>query len=291
MHDRIDLGHGITVVIDGNSKITGSNGTYANPVPNAFSLPASSVGGADSGACPGSTATCRASCYVRGLAKHAPDVYAAYHENATALIRIFDSSSEIAYDTADSLGAWIEKHARFGFRWHVSGDVWNWEHALWIKNVCRASRDVPHWIYTRTLDVVDILTVAPNLAVNVSADRENYNEARAVASRTGARLAYMTVGPHEWHALDEASAYCPGCGQTDGPGVGITNMPCVPDDLPTGSVVFPDYPLRGRDLPDPTIAPYWQNAPHKLRVMTCPADFFGQSESARCGPCNKCMVK
>jgi hypothetical protein len=83
----------LSFFVDGNSKITASSGTYAEPMPNAFSLPAASV---ERGvfpdlpdrapqACPGSTEVCRASCYVRGLAKHAPDLYAKYRENDRAL--------------------------------------------------------------------------------------------------------------------------------------------------------------------------------------------------------------
>ena len=37
---EVDVGDGITLYVDGNSKITGSNGTFEDPKPNAFSLPA-----------------------------------------------------------------------------------------------------------------------------------------------------------------------------------------------------------------------------------------------------------
>lgn len=263
IHTRVPLARGLSVVIDGNSKITAGNGAYDAPTPNAFSLPAASVPNrfGDYGPpCPGSTPTCRASCYVRGLAKHAPDVYAAYRENAAVLDRFLRNTDDSLWlDSASALGEWIASNARGGFRWHVSGDVWNGDHAAWIVRVCQQSRDVNHWIYTRTLSVVPILMRAKNLAVNVSGDHDNYADARDCAAQNGARLAYM--------ATDNA----------------------VPSDLPPDSIVFPDYPLRGRELAAPTSHPFWQGIDRKTRLQVCPADFFGQSEEHRCGPCSRCM--
>lgn len=260
IHTRVRVGPGLDLVIDGNSKITASNGTYANPAPNAFSLPSAAVDGLESGACPGSTAACRLSCYTHGLAKHAPDTYAAYAENARALTWIL-ARHERAEASARRLGAWISEHCAGGFRWHVSGDVWHRDHAYWIADVCKASPDVGHWIYTRTLDAVGVLRLAHNLAVNVSADLENYADAKRTADTFGARIAYMATAPDDW-----------------------------PADLPRESIVFPDYPLRGRALLEPTEHPWWKSLTHAKRLQVCPADQFGQSEAHRCGPCNRCMV-
>jgi hypothetical protein len=259
IHERVYVGNGLSVVIDGNSKITAGNGTFEDPKPNAFSLPAASVDGQSH--CPGSTSTCRASCYVRGLAKSAVDVYDAYHANARTLDAILSGSAVMGFDTARRLGAWIEGNAMHGFRWHVSGDVRSAVHAMRNLSVCRNSRTVRHWIYTRTFDnsVMAYLTSAANLTVNVSADRENFAAAKDAATRFGARIAYM-ASPGE-------------------------DVPPLPD----GSVIFPDYPLRGRELDDPREAPWWKSIDHRTRLMVCPADFFGQSDSMRCGPCTKCI--
>lgn len=278
IHERVELAPGLSVVIDGNSKITAGNGTYANPTPNAFSLPAASVHTAPW--CPGSTPTCRASCYVKGLAKHAPDVYEAYTDNARTLRWILGNTDDSQWLTsAQALGRWIAEHCAGGFRWHVSGDVWDGDHAAWIVRVCLESRNVRHWIYTRTLSAVPALMLAPNLTVNVSADRDNYADARDCAAQNGARLAYMAT-PHDF----DPHGWCRACGAGD-----ITDTPCIPRDLPDGSVIFPDYPLRGRELAEPTSHPFWQGASHRVHLMTCPADFFGQSEQHRCGPCMKCI--
>lgn len=261
---KIDVGEAadgqrMTFYIDGNSKISRENGTYAAPTPNAFSLPAASVG--LRGDCPGSTSACRGSCYVKGLAKHAPELYAHYQLNAAILAYVLCSPQRAQY-AAIWLATWIVNNAPAGFRWHVSGDVWHEQHAAWIASVCKYTPQVPHWIYTRTLEAVPTLRRAANLAVNVSADRENFDAACAVALAYNARLCYLAQSP-------DAEA--------------------IPH-LPAGSVIFPDYPNRGRELADPTSAPWWQSLTHEQRTMVCPTDFFGQSEASRCGPCTKCLT-
>jgi hypothetical protein len=261
IHTRVRVAPGLELVVDGNSKITAGNGSFEQPAPNALSLPAASVDWAGP-SCPGSTPTCRASCYVRGLAKHAPDVYAAYHENLSALTWLLDRPGT-REESARRLGTWIALNARGGFRWHVSGDVLNAEHAYWIVEVCRHSRDVNHWIYTRTFSAVPALTCAPNLVVNISADVDNYAEARRVATLHGLRVCY--------------EATCDGA---------------VPADLPAGdaAVIFPDYSLRGRKLERPTSHAWWVGLEQERRRQTCPADFYGQSDAMRCGPCSKCLT-
>jgi len=257
----------LVLFVDGNSKITRENGTYWAPMPNAFSLPAASVEWDGDPfrvahialpACPGSTSVCRESCYVKGLAKHDPALYALYAENQRALDILFREGPAYATYAAETLATWIRHCAPGGFRWHVSGDVTSIDHAEWIVAVCERAPDVPFWIYTRTLDVVGFLAGTPNLALNISADRENLEAARTAAYAYGARLCYLS---------DDGS---------------------VPD-LPEGSVIFPDYALRGRDLPSPTEAPWWQGLTQDQRAMVCPTDFFGQSEAHRCGPCRKCF--
>lgn len=252
LYAKIPLWDGFAFYVDGNSKITWDNGTYAAPKPNAFSLPHIAC-------CPGSTERCRASCYVHGLKKHAPDVYRHYELNELALHHCFFTERRMLKSAA-ILSVWIAKNAAGGFRWHVSGDVTSHRHAAWIVEVCRNAPAVPFWIYTRTLDVVGRLAMAKNLAVNVSADADNYRRAADAAAEHGARLCYLVSG------ADEA----------------------IPE-LPAGSVIFPDYPLRGRELAEPTSARWWIGLDPEERRQVCPADFFGQSEEHRCGPCKKCL--
>lgn len=251
IHAKVEVLPGLFLTVDGNSKITAGNGTYEEPTPNALSLP-------HIGTCPGSSAICRSTCYVRGLEKHAPEVFACYKDNERVIHSLL-MNCHAREDSAVALGAWINENCRGGFRWHVSGDVMGQSHAQWIAQVCRRSPDVNHWIYTRTFGAVHNLVQAPNLVVNISADEENYVQARAVSLVYGFRLCYLSQGP-------------------------------IPSDLPEDSVVFPDYPQRGRDLKKPTTHQWWQELSQVQRKLVCPADFFGQSERFRCGPCSRCLV-
>ena len=245
---RLDVGNGHSFWLDGNSKITGKDGTFAEPSPNALSYPAPN-------ACPMSTPTCRESCYTIGLHKHNPDMADKYTHNLQTLANLLQTPRE-AGRAAEELAAYIDR--LHGFRWHVSGDVTSELHAKWISLVCHFTH-TPSWIYTRSLWWVRHLR-APTLAVNISADRDNYTDALHVAAITGNRVCYMSTGVAD-----------------------------VPADLPAGSVIFPDYPARGRDSADPLAHPWWLARTPEQRKMVCPADFFGQSETNRCGICTKCM--
>ena len=209
---RIDGPGNMHLWIDGNSKITRDNGTYAEPRPNAFSL----VQVKD---CPGHTPTCSASCYVHELERHAPQVHDLYKHNSGEIRWMLRHEWRIRHAWAETVGAWIAANAAGGFRWHVSGDVFSAAYAAWIRHVCDESREVPHWIYTRSFEFVSELMPARNLTMNLSCDKDNYEAARDVQYRVryhhrqGRRLTLCY--------LVEAS------------------RPFVPDDLPEGSVNLP----------------------------------------------------
>lgn len=249
-----------TLVVDGNQKITAGNGSYEDPRPNAFSI----VNVED---CPGSTPTCRASCYVQGIEKHVADLHALYRENSRAIRRILGGTH--AYQWAAYFAKWISANTPGGFRWHVSGDVFSEEYAEWIAAVATFSADVRHWVYTRSLNyvapLVEVATVrGGNLALNISADRDNYVEARAVADRYGLRVCYMVLA--------------------DG---------VVPDDMQPGDVLFPDYPLRGAKTATPSEvrqnSAWWQGLSSEYRRLVCPVDMYAKSDANRCGPCDRCL--
>jgi hypothetical protein len=257
---------GYAFTIDGNSKITASGGTFDDPRPNALSLPHVSC-------CPGATSACIDECYVHGLSQREVELYAAYKMNERTLHAVLLSKSRIE-QAAKALGTWIAEHCT-AFRWHVSGDVINDRHAKFITTVCGWSRRTAHWIYTRTHDeaVLEWLTLAPNLALNLSVDRVNWSShVEHLAIKYRARLCYMTSGE------------------------------AVPR-LPPGSVIFPTYALRRPDfgpftheLP-PDDGPlrriesdWWEGLTHDEHKQVCPSDYFGHSPSYRCGPCRKCMV-
>lgn len=261
---RLD-GPGGYIFLDGNGKVTGGNGTFAAPRPNAFSI----VQVED---CPFRTPTCEAACYVHGLESNAPNTHALYRHNSRMLRQLLANPVHRTV-WAHLLADWITDNAAAGFRWHVSGDITSELHAKWIAMVCDASPDVRHWIYTRSYPYIGpLLEVAgSNLALNLSCDRDNLWLARRFADKNGLRLAYMVAGDEpRW--VDDGEL-----------------RKVVAPELPEGSVLFPDYALRGRDLDKPTDAPWWQSLTPAQRRQVCPVDFFGGSPSLRCGPCKKCL--
>lgn len=262
-------GPGGSLWVDGNGKITRTNGTLAEPRPNAFSLEAQAVVNRENPDdesvlrehCPGSTSICRASCYVHGLEKHAGDTYRLYRHNSAEIRRILTSSASSIW--ALKLGSWIKRHAPGGFRWHVSGDVFSAQYARWITMVCRYSRSVSHWIYTRSFEHVPELMVAStlrggNLAINLSADAENYQTAKLTSEVFGGlRICYLT---------------------DDG---------IVPEGLAEQSVIFPDYNLRGGTE---TGRAWFDALSSDYKAMTCSVDYHGKDERRRCGPCDRCLT-
>jgi hypothetical protein len=262
--DRIDGLGGTHLFVDGNSKITRDNGTFERPEPNAFSLEAAAIGGIEH--CPGSTATCRAACYVGELNKAQAALYETYRHNSRE-IRVILADPELAADWVMRMASWITMHASGGWRWHVSGDVYSLDYARWIRDVCLESPTVRHWIYTRSFEflapLVEVSTHrGGNLAINLSADADNYREAtRAslLAVQPPLRLAYLTV---------------------DG---------TVPETLLPGDVIFPDYMLRPRQHATLAESDWWQTLTQAQRKSVCPVDAFGKGPSNRCGPCAKCL--
>jgi len=234
---------GQKLYLDGNSKITRENGSYASPAPNALSLPHVS-------SCPGATPTCARTCYVHGLRDAAPEIWTKYAENRRAVEVLAESWAGIG-----ELADWIRVNCQGGFRWHVSGDVFSEGYAEWLTSVSNASQ-VPCWLYTRSLHWVPRLARAAGLVVNVSCDRDNYEAAKEIALCHGLRLCYLSLGE-------------------------------VPADLPSGAVIFPDYQIRAKTRKGEA---WWQGLAPERRRQVCPADFFGQSATRRCGPCAKCLT-
>lgn len=268
--EKLEGPDGVVLWLDGNDKITAGNGAYGAPKPNAFSLEAQAVSdreGVQAINCPGSTPTCRASCYVHGLEKRAGDTYAMYRQNSAAIREILGSPHEGYW--ALLLAEWIKEHAAGGFRWHVSGDLFSPEYARFVATVAHWSSPVRHWIYTRSFWLSAVFVGVPNLTVNYSVDKDNYREA----------LAYV-----EAHA---------GCGAPVRLCYLVTEDGEYPSDLPDGSVLFPDYALRGKRGATPAeqraSSEWYQSLPSRFRTMVCPTDFYGKSDEMRCGPCTKCI--
>lgn len=244
---------------DGNAKITAGNGSFEDPKPNAFSLPSRGVEAAtgDPGPhCPEATPTCLASCYVAGLAAAQSELYQLYRENYTT-VEAAIAGPQLGY-VALTMASWINQNAPGGFRWHVSGDLYSCEYALLVSQVVKLSPTVNHWIYTRSFWLTAAFVGLRNMSVNYSVDRDNYEHALKYYeahrnANSPVRLCYLATG--------------------DGK---------VPE-LPKGSVIFPDYNLRG------STSDWFAELPPQQKQMVCPVDLHGKSERRRCGPCDRCL--
>ncbi len=225
------------LIVDGNQKIADD---FHDPKPNAFSLlPVTD--------CPYRTPTCETSCYVHNLAKFAPDVYDAYAHNSATIREILENDA--AY-WQHHLADWIETHCYTGFRWHVSGDIFSFEYAGFIAGVV-AMTTVQHWIYTRSLPYLEPIVGLPNLAVNISADKDNFNVARVAAKDYNVQLCFLTTNGY------------------------------IPANMPLDGIIFPDYALREGD--------WFSNLPRARARQVCPVDMFGKTSSRRCMTCRKCF--
>lgn len=264
---QVDGPGGLQLYVDGNGKITRDQGDLDHPVPNAFSI-------RNREDCPGMTPTCSAACYVEGLKKHASDTYTLYEHNSDTIREIL-ADDQLADDWAVRMAEWISVNCT-SFRWHVSGDVFSDAYAAWIRDVCRESPKVAHWIYTRSFGYVHTLMQAAmarggNLAVNLSVDRDNWNEGlRTLLEVQGISqaLGHGLVGPRLCY-LTTADGLLPAAG------------------LGKGDVIFSDYNLR--DATPEGRAWFAALAPEH-KQMVCPVDQHGKAPNRRCGPCARCLT-
>lgn len=286
---RIDGPSGMHLFTDGNGKITASNGTLKEPRPNAFSLRAQAVTDAALMAdpttggellagklrredCPGSTLSCRKACYVGPLEKSQRALYDLYEHNSEEIRRILVDET-LRAEWAFTVAHWITENAPGGFRWHVSGDVFSPDYAQWIADVCMLSSKVRHWIYTRSFGeaylrplVQQSTLCGGNLAVNLSADADNYDEALEASVRV-----------YDWGASDFLRICY------------LTLDGSLPEGLRSSDVIFPDYKLRPRQHATLAESEWWQGITPQQRGLVCPVDAHGKSEKARCGPCDRCL--
>tara|TARA_Y100000310_G_scaffold344774_1_gene459403 strand:- start:7247 stop:8026 length:780 start_codon:yes stop_codon:yes gene_type:complete len=239
---------------DGNGKSTWGNGSYDEPQPNSLSFP-------HIDSCPYATKTCKDSCYVHGMEEKKPELLDLFAENYQVVRQILLPKYEKgSIAGVKSIANWISDNASGGFRWHNSGDIFSRSYACFIRDICIASPGVQHTIFTRSFPFITPLMEAPNLAVNISADMDNWKQANIMAKRTGARITFLTAGT-------------------------------LPKSFPVrDTVIFPDYHVRGSQLNKPTSSLWWNKLDLNQQKMVCPADFFGQGENRRCGPCDLCLT-
>lgn len=244
--------------VDGNGKITAGNGTLLEPKPNAFSLVQIET-------CPMRTPSCEKACYVHNLEKHAPETHDLYKHNTEMIQSILDMGDPDISDWVNTFASWMDENtAGRDFRWHVSGDVFSERYAWFIATVCRYASSTNHWIYTRSFPLINPLLHVDNLELNLSADKDNLWLALHYHNETGKRVCYLAAEPDSEAGWGKLAA----------------DISLLPDD----SVIFPDYPLRGKGR-------LWDGLTPRERKMLCPVDAFGKSETNRCGPCTRCLKR
>lgn len=148
---------------------------WAPKVPNAFGLPAGK-------SCPGMTSICEKVCYAKRTEGAFPSAGRLVEHNWSLLQALgddVDAMVELLSEAVARFEVLAEKHntAKL-FRIHWDGDFYSRPYAEAWAEVCRRHSEVSFWAYTRTLDVVDVLSGIRNLRLLVSTDADNYEAAK-----------------------------------------------------------------------------------------------------------------
>jgi hypothetical protein len=94
------------------------------------------------------------------------------------------------------------------YRIHWDGDFYSRPYAAAWALVAQEYPQVQFWAYTRSFEVVDILSAVPNLALYLSVDAENAVRAKATHKRfPGTHLAFCA---ETWEGTEEVAALFPG---------------------------------------------------------------------------------
>jgi hypothetical protein len=171
-----------------------SNGRATATVANAWALPAGPP--EHGGSCSRTTKACE-SCYACSLE-------GAYTALARMVMENLQSLRTVAAHGTANLALWLEsivrasvteQHAvgivRPSFRWHSDGDLGalvgtGMDRRIYpraVRQACKATPEVAHWIYTRETWSLPYLVGVPNLRVLVSVDEFNMVNACTAAAR------------------------------------------------------------------------------------------------------------
>ena len=175
-------------------KVTTLATASANAViANAFGL----VSGL-SGSCPGATSVCESVCYAGKIERQ----YKAVLSRMTTNLDILRAMDEDAMVEALSVvvqsfvDASNKRGSALRFRIHHDGDFFSTEYANAWARVCNAFPTVAFWVYTRSfvapVNVIPFIVDIPNLAVYLSVDEDNKDEAAIVlAAFPGVKVAAL----------------------------------------------------------------------------------------------------
>jgi len=183
-------------------------------IPNSFGLPAGA-------SCPGATDFC-VSCYAAHLEPGWPGVAELVDHNLMLLEQAGTVESMAAL-LAEAVGRYRTEAQRRGltdaeriFRIHWDGDFYSLDYARAWRAVITTSPDIRFWTYTRSfvdpVDVIPILAGIDNLALYLSADPHNIDQAlERVGEHPDVLLALCDVDYSSARALapDRPHLVCP----------------------------------------------------------------------------------
>ncbi len=212
---------------------------YNARIPNSFGLPAGT-------SCPGETEFCR-SCYGKKC-EIRPAVAARLRRNLATLQEAGteEAMTELLVDMQARLKrTWLAADVPLPivFRWHWDGDIFSRLYAKAIANTCRADPEIANWVYTRSfrppVDVIDLIVGIPNLAVYLSVDVWNYEDARRQVAAHPELLVAVCA-----ETFAEARSFWPAapCPENDG------RIPLVGDDGRGACVSCGVCPSGRRDI-------------------------------------------
>lgn len=136
----------------------------------------------DGGTCPCSTEGkegCLEKCYDKSLNRIYPN-YQKVEQFNTELLKD-KTTAEMRQILTESISVWryFAREDKY-FRIHTGGDFFSKDYARAWKSVINKNKDINFWAYTRSLFAVPILAECKNLALYISCDPVNINEAVAV---------------------------------------------------------------------------------------------------------------
>lgn len=159
-------------------------------IANAFGLPAGQAY-----ACPGATSFCERICYAGKLEKIYSGVKNVLVSNFEQLLYadylhgIDGMTYLLSAMVKDFVSESTRRGAPLSFRIHWDGDFFSRDYAHAWAEVVQYFPHVTFWVYTRSLDVVDVLAGIDNLTVYVSSDHVNREDASRTARLNNVHIA------------------------------------------------------------------------------------------------------
>jgi hypothetical protein len=140
---------------------------------NTFGLPAGD-------SCPGKTPFCEG-CYAASLERIYTSTARLLRANYDALLALGDDVDGMAAMLGAMVDDWAAENAKVAgapvFRIHWDGDFYSLPYAQAWRRVVLAHPEVQFWAYTRTFDAVPVLAGIGNLALYLSVDAYNVDDA------------------------------------------------------------------------------------------------------------------